>query len=159
MPSEPAWITHEYLQQIEAYEAKRRCEWLQMSLSRLHKKEILLEAGTIGEDANEQESWDEIEVFGSKCPPRGLEAQTMIYGGAASVLKHRHRQAIGSMDGTTILFPQLLRCFVNKKAEVDYESCLQALVDEIKDIDSTTPKETNSKKHWKTQASTTSHSL
>ena len=51
-----------------------------MTLSRPHKKDILIEAGTIGEDADEQGSWDPVLVLGNKCPPGGLEAQTMIYG-------------------------------------------------------------------------------
>ena len=29
---------------------------------------------SIGENANQQESWDLVGVIGSKCPPRGLEA-------------------------------------------------------------------------------------
>ena len=42
---------------------------------------------------------------------------------------------LGSVDGITMLFPQLLWHLVNEKAEADYESCLEALVQEMKGKD------------------------
>ena len=80
VPAKLTWIRREYLQKIEDHEAKKKWDWPQMTLSRPRKKEILIEAGTIGEDADEQGSWDPVLVLGNKCPPGGLEAQTMIYG-------------------------------------------------------------------------------
>ena len=66
------WVKKEHLQEIQPHEASKKWERPQLTQ---HKEEVLLEAGTIGEDVDEHESWDQVEVLGSKCPP-----QTMIYG-------------------------------------------------------------------------------
>ena len=118
-PSKLVWIKHQYLQQIETSQLKKRWEWPQLSLSRVHKKELLLEAGTIGEDVDDQESWDPVEVIGPKCPDGGLEAQTIVFGWLLLQYMSKGKQ-LGSMDGITMLFPQLLWCLVNEKAEVDH---------------------------------------
>ena len=98
VPSKLVWIKHEYVQQIEASQLKKRWEWPQLSLSRVHKKELLLEAGTIGEDVDDQESWDPVEVTGP---------QTMVFGWLALQYMSKGKQ-FGSIDGITMLFPQLL---------------------------------------------------
>ncbi|CAK9008654.1 Uncharacterized protein SCF082_LOCUS9965, partial [Durusdinium trenchii] len=133
-PSKLVWIKHQYLQQIETSQLKKKWEWPQLSLSRLHKKEILIEAGTIGEDVDDQESWDPVEVIGPKCPDGGLEAQTIVFGWLLLQYMSKGKQ-LGSMDGITMLFPQLLWCLVNEKAEVDHERCLDALKFEMRGKD------------------------